>query len=196
MVNEVLSPRWASAKTGIFEVFPSLSYEDDNVSDEESVDLSSDPDNLNSGEVTQVLKEFRSRFARLKLKWTKAFQDIEGSHLLVTSDIQKLASVARNLLVSLGSPSTVDGHHFANLWDAVLQISQTLHQNIASTKDFVKDFLAKHDDLSDALFEIQSVKTEAVSSFSSIPDALAKHDSRFSKILPGGCYVLNHYQSQ
>ncbi len=75
---EALSPKDATAKVGIFEVFPSLSYDEDATSDEE-LDIPTTPDS--QSEILKTLKEFHSQFTRLKFKWTKAFQEINGSHL-------------------------------------------------------------------------------------------------------------------
>jgi hypothetical protein len=76
------SPKRAAEKTGMFTVFPSLSYEDYDSSEDEE-----------------------------KQKWASVFQDIEANHLMVATDLDKLLLTSTALSAMLGSPpdpSTLD----------------------------------------------------------------------------------------
>jgi hypothetical protein len=74
------------ANTGIFEVFPVLSYDDDVLSDEVDEEPTADEAVLSQ---TKVSKSIKEHFENLKHKWSKAFWEVEASYLLVTSDIDK-----------------------------------------------------------------------------------------------------------
>jgi len=105
------SPKRAAEKTGLFTIFPSLSYDDyDSSEDEEVVDRA-----MTSEEVTFSIKEFRTRFAKLKQKWTSVFQDIEASHLMVTTDLDKY------LLPLQFWPPRWDHHQIQPPWTSLLQ---------------------------------------------------------------------------
>ncbi len=63
----------------IFATFPSLSYNNEPSSEEDSVALTEE---MTKEGVTSSIKEFRHQFTWLKQKWTSAFQHIEVSHIL------------------------------------------------------------------------------------------------------------------
>lgn len=77
------------ANTGIFEVFPVLSYDYDVLSDKVDEEPTADEAVLSQTKVSKSIKEFKQHFENLKHKWSKAFWEVEASYLLVTSDIDK-----------------------------------------------------------------------------------------------------------
>ncbi len=105
-------------KVGLFDTFPALSYDKEDDLEEMFQMLSSaGGENTLESEVThKILKEFHKRFISIKTKWTKAFHDIEGSHLMVASDILKLSRATNNLAQNIGIPINMEDKPFTSVW--------------------------------------------------------------------------------
>ncbi len=153
---EVKSPKAATTKAGIFDIFPALSYEDDNSSDDEASD---DGGIYSKEEISKTLKDFRSRFSRLKLKWSQAFRDIESSHLLVTSDIAKIVTASKDLAAKVGSPCAIEGGSLQNLWQAFVHFSNKLQTNLSQSHEAIANLSNKNADLHLTLDEVQDAQT-------------------------------------
>jgi len=177
---EALSPKDATAKVGIFEVFPSLSYDEDATSDEE-LDIPTTPDS--QSEILKTLKEFHSQFTRLKFKWTKAFHEIDGSNLLVTTDIQQLTEALQNLAVTLGPPKAVEGFQFHNLWKAIHAIASWLKQSCLETNVIIQELSISGDTLQMTVDDMQCAQQQLAPT-KGVQETLHKHEARFAKILP------------
>ena len=118
-VLSLQSPKQAAAKTGIFDVFPTLSYDEgEDVNEAESSD--------SVAMIQHSIQDFRQRFARLKHKWQSALQDVEVGHLLVTNDIARLSDVTYHLVAYMGQPLAIDGTTFTNIWQALVQVNSKL----------------------------------------------------------------------
>jgi hypothetical protein len=132
-VGDVLglcSPKHENRKTGIFEVFPALSYDEE---DENFVEAG--PDTLSEENLQASIRDIKHRFARLKHKWTSAFQDVEVGHLLVTSDLTKISEVTNQLAAAMGHPLAIDGTTLTNVWQALEQINSKLQEGLAHVQD-------------------------------------------------------------
>jgi len=115
------SPVNAAEKTGIFNVFPALSYDDDALS---GADSSASDVLLTTEEVTSSIRDFRQHFAMIKKKWTSVFQELEANHMMVATDLVKLSYSTNVLTARIGSPpdpSTVDVP-IINVWHTLTQI--------------------------------------------------------------------------
>jgi len=174
------SPRAADLKTGVFGIFPALSYEDDHASNSDRED---EQDNMSFGEVISTVKDFKHRFGRIKNKWTSAFQDIKVGHLMVTSDIERLGKLIQD---HLGVPSQGTVSH-TNVWEALAYVASTMQQGLESAHLSLTSFSEKFDDIvSNQMIWQTEVDTKVIS----VQDTLKRHESRFSKILP----ILMHVQ--
>lgn len=179
------SPKQAVAKTGIFGIFPALSYDDE---DDIAEDLDIDPtDRLQSS-----VAEFKHRFARLKHKWTSVFQDVEVGHLLITADLDKVSDVTNKLVSYVGQPIEIDGTTPANLWQALSQINVKLQEGITQVQDSTNYLSDMLDEVATNSSVVQDAQLLLQTSISSIQDTLRKHETRFGKILP---VLMNVHQS-
>jgi hypothetical protein len=170
---QLQSPKVAEQKTGIFDIFPSLSYEDESVGDKSNED---EPDPMD--EISQSMKEFKHRFSRIKEKWTSALQDIEVSHLLVTSDIDRLGKMVQD---QLGTATPLNGTVFANVWEALTHVASTLQQGLHGAHDSIRNLTDKVEEIMTNQIVWQS-DTEA--KISGIRDTQKRHEARFGKIPP------------
>jgi hypothetical protein len=115
---------------GIFKVFPMLSYdEDDAVAEALATTEGDGGTNTSQNAINQVLYDFQQQFLSIKSKWTKAFQDIEGTHLLVTADIAKLVEPTQQLLLCIGSSELSDGSHMS-LKENIRSLASSLQSQI------------------------------------------------------------------
>jgi len=173
------SPGAAEQKTGIFGVFPSLSYEDDNISVADASEASGDA--LERGTITEIsatMKEFKHRFNRIKTKWTAAFQDIEVGHLLVTSDIERLGTLVQT---QLGKGIAIDGTNHTNVWEALSHVASSMQQGVDSAHQSLRTLADKLDDIVTSQMIWQ---TDTETQLVSLQETLHRHESRFSKIFP------------
>jgi hypothetical protein len=180
---DLKSPAKAAERTGIFSLFPTLSYEDD-----ESDEISQEDVKVPKEDVLLAIKEFKLRFDRLKTKRSSAFQDVEVSHLLVTSDLAKVSSVTENLASAIGTPVDIEGVTYNSVWQAILQMSSRLQDSVTTLKDSIHNVSIDYNHLTSTqgTLNIQFQQTVA-----SVQDTLKRHEIRFSKILP----VLLNIQS-
>jgi hypothetical protein len=180
------SPQQAVLKTGLFDIFPALSYdEEDPVNDAE-------PSSSTEETISTSIQEFCHRFARLKQKWTSAFQDVEVGHLLVTTDLAKISAATNTLLESMGQPVSIDGMTFTNVWQALVQINAKLQEGLAQVQDstnYISDIV---EDMNSNYTVMQDSHLLLQTTISSIQDTMRKYESRFSKILP---VLMNVQQS-
>jgi hypothetical protein len=93
------------------------------------------------GIIGRVLIYFQQRFLSITSKWTKAFHDIEGTHLLVTSDITKLSQATNQLLANIGS-SDPSAPANVTLWDSIKMISSSLQLQLSDQTQMVSQCLA------------------------------------------------------
>jgi len=169
-----LTPKFPD-QTGIFSVFPTLSYDDD------AEDLSPEISKITKEDVLLSIREFKKRFARLKMKWSSAFQDVEVSHMLVTADLAKVAKVQDTLALAIGTPSAIEGTTYNSVWQAITHMSNRLHEGFTTVQETLQLASMDHDRLSSAQSTINSQYQHMLSS---IQDTLKRHETRFSKILP------------
>ena len=97
--EELVSPKFATKDSGIFELMPKLSFS----SDEGQVTFESE---LSPAEVHSLLQEYHKRFADLKTKWTQTFLEVEASHALVVKDLSLLHQVTSTLKTIVGTPDS------------------------------------------------------------------------------------------
>jgi hypothetical protein len=179
-VEDVLALKWpkqASNKTGIFDIFPALSYDDDDVS-------LGDTDTVGIDAVQTSIAEFKHRFSCLKQKWTTAFQDVEVGHLLVTTDLEQMSGVTNKLMEYVGLPLAIDGTLFTNVWQALSKTNIKLQEGITQVQDNTSYLSDLIEDISSNTAVIQDAQLMLQTTLASIQDTLRKHDSRFGKILP------------
>ncbi len=97
-MEELLSPKYATKDSGIFALFPKLSFGSD--LDGEEVFESE----LTTDAIQNLLKEYQRRFINLKTKWTQTFLEVEASHALVVKDLALLHNSSLQLKEIVGSP--------------------------------------------------------------------------------------------
>jgi len=183
-VGDVLglcSPKQASTRTGIFDVFPALSYdeEDENLKRVE-METTSPEENVQAS-----IQDFKHRFACLKQKWTSAFQDVEVGHFLVTSDLARISEVTNRLAASMGHPLAIDGTTFENVWQALERINSKLQEGLAHVQDSTSYISDLVEDMSSNQSVLQDSQLMFQNTITSIQETIRKHESRFTKILPG-----------
>jgi predicted nucleic acid-binding Zn-ribbon protein len=165
---DLVSPKKATEQAGIFSVFPTLSYDDD----VENGDGTDTP--VTKESVRDSIKEFNHRFARLKSKWTSAFQDVEVSHLLVTADLAKVSAATDTLTSAIGAPPVIDGVTFNSVWQAILHVSGRLQDGFTSLQESMQH----------VTLEFDRVSTQYQQNMATFKDTVKRHESRFAKILP------------
>jgi len=139
------SPTAAAQNTGLFGIFPALSYEDENVSDSEtSATSGTSPNRQTMSEMIVTLNDFKHRFRRLKEKWSSAFQDIEVGHLMVTTDIERLGSLVQS---QLGNGTSIEGTTHTNVWEALAHVASTMQHGMEATHLSVRTLADKLDDV-------------------------------------------------
>jgi len=176
---ELMSPKAAEQKTGIFGFFSALSYEDDNASDSESsVTSGMTPHRQTMSEMMTTLKDFKHRFKRIKAKWSSAFQDIEVGHLMVTTDIERLGTLVQ---AQLGRNTSVEGTSHTNVWEALAHAASSMQQGMESVHQSVRTLANKLDDV---ITNHVIWQTDIESQVASVKDTTNRHESRFSKIFP------------
>jgi len=164
----LVSPKKSSDHAGIFSVFPALSYDDE-------VDVvAEDNSTVTKESVLASIQEFNHRFARLKGKWTSAFQDVEVSHLLVTADLAKVSNATDTLASAIGTPPVIDGTTFDSVWQAILHVSSRLQHGFTSLQESITNVSLDFDRLT----------TQHHQTMTTLQDTVRRHESRFTKILP------------
>jgi hypothetical protein len=170
----VKSPRAAIDKTGIFEVPPMLSYDS----------IPNDRAGLTSvytpTEVTSILKDFRHRFVCLKLKSFKAFQDIESSHLMVTSDIQQLADTTKFISGNSGDPVSIGGLTHSPVWQTMSCLFTMLNEKTHELRQGFKQMSQIRDSNRLHLDNLQLELANKDSIILDLQSILQQHESRFT----------------
>jgi len=165
---DAVSPKKATEQTGIFSVFPTLSY-DDEMENEDG-----DNTKVTKDSVLESTKEFKHRFAQLKYKWTSAFQDVEVSHLLVTADLAKVSDVTDTLASAIGTPLVIDGTNFKSVWQAMLLVSGRLQDGFTNLEESIQH----------VTLDFERFNTQCQQNITTLQDTVRRHESRFTKILP------------
>jgi hypothetical protein len=136
---EILSP--TNATGGIMSLIPMLSSFDDSMASEEDVDAGMD-----LTEVAGYIRKFKSHFASLKSKWSKAFTEVESGYSLLVQDLQGLQSVAQSQAQALGHPIDVAGRIPESVWqglsaiqDTVLEVSSNIQAQALSIDALAAD---------------------------------------------------------
>jgi len=182
----VLSPVHATERVGLFDRFPTLSYDEDSSLDDDD-DGQSPRQDFTMTDVRQTPQDFKNRFASIKTKWTKTFQELEGNHLLITSDISKLSDVTRRLVQEIGSPGSIpisEDCNICSIWQALQVLSTTARQHFHSTHDTLAGIVSNSEVLSQGVEDLQQEFLSFTQTIKQVQDTQVHHESRFSKILP------------
>jgi len=177
------SPVKPTEKTGMFAIFPALSYEDDASIGEDSTMSGT---LLTTEEVTTTIKDFKQRFSKIKQKWSSDFQDIEVNHLIVATDLDKLSSLTNVLSARLGTPpdpSAVDVP-VVNVWQTLTHMYTKVQHGLTHTLSLVQVNTENLEDLSSNYATLHSMYESLTQSMEKLQDLLQQHENRFSKILP------------
>ncbi len=86
---EILSP--TNATGGIMSLIPMLSSFDDSTASEDEPGPG-----MELAEVVSYIRKFKSHFASLKGKWSKAFTEVESGYSLLVQDLKNLQSVTQD----------------------------------------------------------------------------------------------------
>lgn len=173
------SPQAAKEWMGIFTIFPSLFYKDASISNDDIA--GSNP--CSRVDVTFSIAEFRNQFARLKMKWSSAFHDIEANHLIMAANMEQLALGTRTLAAALGSPLPFEGKHFANMWQAVQGVAGSVKMTTAA-QSMLQSMVDKVSDLELSCMDFSSTQSQLQQVTLTLQSTLQKHEARFGKILP------------
>jgi len=116
---EILSP--ANATGGIMSLIPMLSSFDDSTASEDDLGAG-----VELADVVGYNRKFKSHFASLKSKWSKAFIEVESGYSLLVQDLQNLQSVTQSQAQALGRPVDVAGHIPESVWQGLSEIQETV----------------------------------------------------------------------
>jgi hypothetical protein len=116
---EILSP--ANATGGIMSLIPMLSSFDDSTASEDDLGAG-----VELADVVGYNRKFKSHFASLKSKWSKAFTEVESGYSLLVQDLQNLQSVTQSQAQALGRPVDVAGHIPESVWQGLSEIQETV----------------------------------------------------------------------
>jgi hypothetical protein len=151
---------------------PSLSFEEDSTNSKDT-----------EGEQGVWIKEFKRRFTSIKLKWGKAFTDIEANHLLVVKDLQ--ASSATILASQLGTmqPNETMAQG-STVWSALTGLARSMAEHSSSlvvATESVQDLKQQIMELAEAQ---ESGQAQSASRLQMLERCAQVFESRFNKILP------------
>lgn len=187
---QVQTPTQADVKVGLFDSFPALSYdeEDDLEATFQMTSLAEGEKALESEATHKILKEFHKRFISIKTKWTKAFHDIEGSHLMVASDISKRSRATNSLAQNIGTPITTGDKSFTSVWGGINHVMTMIHTQIS---ELAVNTAARFDNVSKEQAETRLLLSDTQDNIESFnerikatSETITKHETRFAKILP------------
>lgn len=140
----LLSATAHEQSSGILALVPSLSF-DDSVDSSPTVDWSV---NADAKLITASLQKFHNHFASLKLKWKRAFTEVEASYGMVVQNIQHLHSFNTELRHDLGFP--VVDFPAPSAWQGLTMITDQL-QTMSSIVDNQACHLADLHDMNSRL---------------------------------------------
>lgn len=106
----LLTPTASASNHGIFEVFPSLSF--DSVASE-------DPDGTSLDVTASKLQRLERNLHVLKEKLTRPFTDIEASYLALIQDVSKVNDRVKKLRSSIGQRLPINGQSSPSVWSAL-----------------------------------------------------------------------------
>jgi len=105
--------------------------------------------------------------------------------LLVTSDLARISEVTNRLAASMGHPLAIDGTTFENVWQALERINSKLQEGLAHVQDSTSYISDLVEDMSSNQSVLQDSQLMFQNTITSIQETIRKHESRFTKILPG-----------
>jgi hypothetical protein len=136
------------------------------------------PLRITKEDVLISIKEFKQRFARLKHKWTSAFQDVEVSHLLVTADLAKVSAVTDTLASAIGTPSEIEGTTYSSVWQAITHMSNRLQDGFTTLQESMHVVSTDYKRLT----AMQAmINTQCQHVIYNLQDTLKQHETPFSK---------------
>jgi len=118
---EILSPTHATG--GIMSLIPMLSSFDDSTASEDEPGPG-----MELAEVVSYIRKFKSHFASLKGKWSKAFTEVESGYSLLVQDLKNLQSVTQDQVQALGHPVDIAGCIPESVWQGLSVIQETVQE--------------------------------------------------------------------
>jgi hypothetical protein len=115
----LLSPMASEVKQGIFEMFPSFSFES-----ETSNDSKEGSEEFEENETLLRISKLEKRLLQLRAKLTRPFTDIEASYTVLISDIQRIHGRLKSVMTMMGTAQTSDGTGYSTVWSALQGLSE------------------------------------------------------------------------
>ena len=120
----------SASKAGLLLAVPTLSFDF-----AETVDLSEvvggDPATVQ--QVSDLGRFVFNRFSSLKSKWARAFQEVEATYLVLTTDISALNTQLAGLVQDVGLPP--QPAPFKSVWDGLVFLHQSLRPSVGRLTD-------------------------------------------------------------
>jgi hypothetical protein len=114
----LLLPMASEVKQGIFEMFPSLSFE--SVAPEDSKEGSEVSE---ENEALLHISKLEKRLSQLKSKLTQPFTDIEASYTVLILDIHHIHGRLKSVMMMVGTAQTLDDTSHSTVWSALHGLS-------------------------------------------------------------------------
>jgi len=180
-VVQLISPKFATPDTGLFQLIPTMSYD--------SVELETNV----SEEMDQVIHAVNDRFQKMKAKWSTAFGEIEAGYLVVINDSKQLQSHLSIVMTTLGSsdgsnPGTTVLQQLRDLTSTLTASTGDLQAYMLMTADNLNKVSAQCDDLHTSMqfFENEALlnQTATTDRLAMVEKQLSSYEGRFARLLP------------
>jgi hypothetical protein len=184
--QEVMSPMAYETYGGFLGTIPVLLFD-------ESISSSGfhDHDEMDAEVLMSYVRQFRHQFATLKVKWARAFTELDASFGLVTQDLQRLQQASSTLVTSVGHLGNVQGMIGATVWEGLAKVHETIKSvssSVATHRNVLDTIGVQHADVSQNLMHLESVTEDNHATLTLAINSVAENvkalESRFLKLLP------------
>jgi hypothetical protein len=185
MQDQLSSPVPSSAKAGLLLEVPTLSFDSAEVV-EISNESNGEPATVQ--QVSDLSKFVFNRFSSLKSKWTKAFQEVEATYLVLTTDMSSINAQLVGLVQDLGTPPTNSNPPFKMVWEGLTFVYQSLRPSVTRLTDSTRQLQVNLKTLSDDIISLSSYAQSQMGAFDvdNIDDRMStleikslEHDRKF-----------------
>jgi len=189
MQDQLSSPVPSNAKAGLILEVPTLSFD---LAEVVEIANESNGELATVQQVADLLKFVFNRFSSLKSKWTKAFQEVEATYLVLTTDMSSINAQLMGVMQDLGAPPSTSNPPFKSVWEGLGFVQQSLHPMVNHLTDSTRQL---HSNLKTFSEDVTSLSTYAQTQTGAfdvddIDDCMSalevkslEHDRKFGQVL-------------
>ena len=180
------SPKLVSKNVGIFEKTPVMPMSEALYSSVRLEDAKEEWEASNiPGSLIHYLAQIHDQLCLIKEGWPAPFRDIEGSFMLMTSDLERIQETCRQLQVAIGVPEAINGRQYSSLWGGLKQVVETTQQSVQALRLQLEEELAAglRSNMG-TLQDLEKGHEELVQASASTAQQLQIHSRRFEQIKP------------